>query len=87
MQHYTKEEEATMLNFYLSLDESSKRRYAALESSKLGHGGKKYIKELFGTSYDSISKGLIELSDSDLSTNTRIRKPGGGRKAKKTMKK
>jgi len=87
MQHYTKEEEATMLNFYLSLDESSKRRYTALESSKLGHGGKKYIKELFGTSYDSISKGLIELSDSGLSTNTRIRKPGGGRKAKKTMKK
>lgn len=86
MEPYTKKEEAIMLNFYSSLDESGRRRYAALESDKLGHGGKKYIKELFGISYDSISKGLLELSDSDLSIKSRIRKAGGGRKAKKTMK-
>lgn len=76
-----------MLNFYSSLNESNKRRYAALESNKLGHGGKKYIKELFSTSYDSISKGLQELSNSDLSPYSRIRKVGGGRKSKKKIKK
>jgi len=86
MEPYTKKEEAIMLNFYSSLDESGRRRYAALESNKLGHGGKKYIKELFGISYDSISKGFLELSGSDLSIKGRIRKAGGGRKAKKTMK-
>lgn len=87
MGYYTTEEETIMLNFYSSLNESSKRRYAGLESKKLGHGGKKYIKELFSTSYDSISKGLRELSSSDLSENSRIRKPGGGRKSKKKIKK
>lgn len=86
MQAYTKEEESIMLNFYNSLDEASKRRYAALESEKLGHGGKKYIKELFSTSYDSLSKGLSEITDLDLLPDQRIRKTGGGRKAKKTTK-
>jgi len=86
MQPYTKEEESIMIKFYRSLDEASKRRYAALESKKLGHGGKKYIKELLGTSYDSISKGLDELARSELRANDRVRKRGGGRKAKKMMK-
>ena len=87
MQPYTKEEESIMVKFYQSLDEASKRRYAALESKKLGHGGKKYIKHLLGTSYDSISKGLDELAHSDLDQGGRIRKVGGGRKGKKTMQK
>lgn len=86
MQPYTKEDEAIMINFYRSLDEAGKRRYAALESKKLGHGGKKYIRELLATSYDSISKGLQELAQSDLSPGDGVRKKGGGRKAKKTMK-
>jgi len=63
---YTKEEENLMIKFYRSLDEASKRRYAAIECNKLGHGGKKYIKELLGTSYDSISKGIRELTQMEL---------------------
>jgi len=84
---YTKEEERIMINFHNSLDEASRRRYAALESKKLGHGGKKYIKDLLGTSYDSISKGLKELSTVVLNQQQSIRKPGGGRKRKKTIQK
>lgn len=84
MKKYNKEEEDFMKTFYQSLDEASKRRYAALESKKLGHGGKKYIKELLGTSYDSISKGFCELSEKAF-TKVRIRKEGGGRKGKKTI--
>lgn len=85
MNRYPKEDEALMLKFYQSLDEASKRRYAAIESKKLGHGGKKYIKELLQTSYDSISKGLDELLEKNLNDISRIRQKGGGRKPKKTM--
>jgi len=87
MQPYTREEESIMVKFYQSLDEASKRRYAALESKRLGHGGKKYIKQLLSTSYDSISKGLDELAQSELNQDGRIRKGGGGRKGKKTIQK
>lgn len=86
MIRYTKEEESIMIKFYQSLDEASRRRYAALESKKLGHGGKKYIKELLGTSYDSLSKGLEELTHAELNQDGRVRKQGGGRKGKKMTK-
>ncbi len=86
MESYTKEQEKMMLKLYVSLDEASKRRYAAIEALKLGHGGKKYIKELFGISYDSLSKGQEELeAEAELKEGERIRHVGGGRKAKKTM--
>jgi len=32
-----------MVKFYNSLSEKDKRRYAAIEAKKLGHGGIKYI--------------------------------------------
>ena len=84
MEGYTKEKETLMIKFYQSLDEDNKRRYAGLEALKLKHGGKKYIKELLGTSYDSISKGIAELeAQEELSKNSRIRKQGGGSKGKK----
>lgn len=85
MNTYSKEVENQMLKFYHSLDESSQRRYAALEASKLGHGGKKYIKNLLSTSYPRISRGLSEYKEEALlGQNGRIRKEGGGRKRKKT---
>ena len=88
MEGYSKEKETLMLKFYKSLDESSKRRYAGIEALKLNHGGKKYIKELLGTSYDSISKGIAELEEQEeLSKDGRIRKKGGGSKGKKMMNK
>lgn len=85
MKRYNEETEKRMVRFYRSLDESSQRRYAAMESSRLGHGGKKYIKKLLGTSYPRILRGLIELESEDFLGQTgRIRKEGGGRKGKKT---
>jgi len=88
MKKYSKKEEERMIKFYQSLDESSQRRYASIESARLGHGGKKYIKELLGTSYDRISRGLIELDLLEqVTVDTRIRKKGGGRKGKKTTQK
>ena len=74
-----------MLNFYESLDEAGQRRYAAVEALKLGHGGKKYIKELFGTSYDRISRGIVEL-EQGIQKDGRVRKVGGGSKGKKMIR-
>ena len=77
-----------MIKFYRNLNEASQRRYAGIEALKLNHGGKKYIKELLGTSYDSISKGIAELEDqAELNKDGRIRKKGGGSKGKKTTNK
>ena len=40
---YSAEIETQMLNFYNSLSEKDRRRYAAIEASKLGYGGDTYI--------------------------------------------
>jgi len=47
---YSQEVEGQMKSFYETLSEKEKRRYAALEASKLGYGGQKYICTLLGCS-------------------------------------
>ena len=55
MQTYDAEIEGQMANFYRSLSEKDRRRYAAVEATKLGHGGNAYIAELFGCDPDTIA--------------------------------
>ena len=69
-----------MLNLYLSLSEKDRRRYAAIEANKLGHGGISYISALFGCDTKTINKGQIELADQEALKQASIRKQGGGRK-------
>jgi hypothetical protein len=38
--HYCEEHEEEMANFYDSLPEKDRRRYAAVEAKKIGHGGR-----------------------------------------------
>lgn len=74
--------EQEMKKFYDTLSEKDKRRYAAIEALKLGHGGTVYISQVLGCSRKTITKGIGELrslSDND-GFNNRIRKTGGGRK-------
>jgi hypothetical protein len=52
-----------MLKFYDSLSEKDQRRYAAIEAKKLGHGGIKYISELFGCHRNTIRGGKNELEN------------------------
>ena len=40
---YPPEIESQMHNFYQSLSEKDRRRYAAIEAKKLGYGGIRYI--------------------------------------------
>ena len=68
--------------FFDSLDEASRRRYAALEAQELGRGGVGLVSEFFEIDKKTIQRGLAELaSDSSLATD-RIRQKGGGRKKK-----
>jgi len=50
-----------MKRTYNQFSEKEKRNYAAIEAIKLGHGGIKYISELFGLSSKTVSSGVKEL--------------------------
>jgi hypothetical protein len=70
-----------MQNCFTSLSEKDRRRYAAVEVVKLGHGGITYISQLFGCSPELIEHGLqdLQLLPHD-PAGDRIRRPGGGKK-------
>ena len=58
---YAKEIEKLMVRTYNQFSEKEKRNYAAIEALKLGHGGIKYIAELFGLSTKTVRNGVREL--------------------------
>ncbi|MEG4002912.1 MULTISPECIES: ISAzo13-like element transposase-related protein [unclassified Microcoleus] len=80
---YSNSIESEMKKFYKSLSEKDKRRYAAIESQKLGWGGISYVMQVLGCSRNTIIKGLEDLEKMDGPTlnSSRIRKKGGGRKS------
>jgi len=79
MEKYEKEVEELMVKLFNSLSEKDRRRFAAFEAKKLGHGGARYIMEVLGCDDKTITKGFQEL-DSGPSFDPGIRKKGGGRK-------
>ena len=50
-----------MKAFYDSLSEKDRRRYAAIEAAKLGHGGIEYIATVLGCDPKTIRHGQQEL--------------------------
>ncbi len=60
---YGQDVEEGMINFYGSLSEKDKRRYAAIEVKKLHYGGQKYISNLLGCDEKTIQRGLIDLEN------------------------
>ena len=80
---YSSSIESEMKKFYNSLSEKDKRRYAAVESQKLGRGGISYIVRILGCSRNTIIQGLEDFKTMDKNTvnNSRIRNKGGGRKS------
>lgn len=80
--NYSDELLSIMKKFYHSLSEKDRRRYAAIEAKKLGHGGISYISEVFGCSRDTIKLGMTQLESMNLDALRKagIRKPGAGRK-------
>jgi hypothetical protein len=80
MQPYTQDLEQQMQRYYRSLSEKDRRRYAAIEALKLGHGGISYISKLLGCHAQNIRRGVEELQDEQVMSDKSIRQPGGGRK-------
>ena len=67
-----------MKAFYDSLSEKDRRRYAAVEAEKLGHGGVEYIAQVLGCDEKTIrhGRGDVEQLPGDDAAG-RIRKKGG----------
>ena len=56
---FSEETEQRMRDFFRSLNEKDRRRYAGLEADRLGHGGISYISEILGCDRKTVSKGII----------------------------
>lgn len=73
--------EQKMQAFFQTLSEKDRRRYAAMEACKLGHGGIAYIADVLGCSRRTIENGINELAMLPVDeAQDRVRRVGGGRK-------
>jgi hypothetical protein len=68
-----------MQRFFQWLSEKDRRRYAAVEATKLGHGGVEYIARVVACDPKTIRQGLRDLEEEEDAASGRIRKKGGGR--------
>lgn len=77
MQGFSADVERQMKVFSDSLSEKDRRRYAAVEAAKLGHGGVQYVAAVLGCHPDTISQGRedVEGLPADRAAG-RIRKKG-----------
>lgn len=70
--------ERHMRLLYESLSEKDRRRYAAVEAEKLGHGGTEYVAALFGCDPDTIRHGRCDMEELPVDEAAgRVRKKGG----------
>jgi hypothetical protein len=74
---FSEETEQRMRDFFQSLNEKDRRRYAGLEAAKLGHGGISYISAILGCDRKTVSKGIEEFLDPPDLDSSRVRKKGG----------
>ncbi|MGZ3414995.1 MAG: hypothetical protein ACXVAT_14310 [Isosphaeraceae bacterium] len=73
---YSPEIEHAMRMFHDSLSEKDRRRYAAIEAAKLGHGGTAYIAALLGCDPKTIRQGQHDLDQLPDGLGDRVRKKG-----------
>ena len=64
------------------LDEQAKRRFAAAEARALGHGGVTMVSKVTGIARSTINRGIAEIAENRSAGAGRVRRPGGGRRAK-----
>jgi hypothetical protein len=76
MDVYALEVERMMKRLFHSLKESDRRRYAAIEAAKLGHGGIEYVASVLRCDPKTIRLGLAELEGEDDLDTGRSRKKG-----------
>ncbi len=79
---YPAEVERSMQALYRSLRENDRRRYAAVEAAKLGHGGTEYVASLLGCDPKTIRRGKADLDGlrslplEEVAPGGRVRKKG-----------
>jgi hypothetical protein len=73
---YSPEIEHSMRMFHDSLSEKDRRRYAAIEAAKLGHGGIEYLATLLGCDPKTIRQGQHDLDQLPDDLGKRVRKKG-----------
>jgi hypothetical protein len=73
---YSPEIEHSMRMFYDSLSEKDRRRYAAIEAAKLGHGGIESVATLLGCDPKTIRRGQQDLEHLPDDLGERVRKKG-----------
>ena len=76
MEAYGTSVERMMQRLFESLNERDRRRYAAVEAAKLGHGGIEYLTRLLGCDPQTIRQGLAELEADAALMIDRQRKKG-----------
>ena len=77
MQGYAADIEGMRQRFFSWLSEKDRRRYAAIEAAKLGHGGVEYIARVLACDPKTIRQGLQELEEAEDAAAGRLRKKGG----------
>jgi hypothetical protein len=78
MRPYTARVERHMQALYESLSEKDRRRYAAVEAEKLGHGGVRYVAALFDCDPETIHHGHEDVAQLPVDEAAcRVRKKGG----------
>lgn len=76
MEAYAADIERMMQRLFLSLGEAARRRYAAIEAAKLGHGGVEYVARVLGCDPKTIRQGQAELQGTEPLDTGRDRKKG-----------
>ena len=76
MEAYSIDVERKMKRFFDWLSEKDRRRYAAVEAAKLGHGGVEYIAGVLRCDPKSIRQGLKDLEEPQDAAAGRVRKKG-----------
>ena len=76
MQRYNRSIERSMKKFFDSLSEKDRRRYAAVEVAKFGHGGLEYVARVLGCDVKTIQQGREDLQEAEDSAAGRVRKKG-----------
>lgn len=86
MDGYSTEIEEHMVEFFKSLNERDRRRYAGLEAEKLGHGGVAYISQLFSCDPKTIERGKSEINSNELLQSQRQRKKTADARRRKLLR-
>ena len=84
MTAYSPEVERKMKRLFDSFRENDRRRYAAVEALKLGHGGIEYIAQVLECDPKTIRQGLRELEEAEDAAAGRIRKKGGDARSERS---